>query len=213
MHALLLLDKLTKRRGEDVFAPVSFTLAPGQGLGIVGHNGSGKTTLLDMIAGIVRPTTGHIEVRGSIGYAMQHRGFQEQLSIKDNLFIEAYLSGLRGAEAAEQVRLVAARLEMLPYWNKRYAKCSSGMRGRLSVASALLASPQILLLDEVYSFLDEQSTAHAQRALQAEKERGAIIVMVSHQRQDFHGLCEQVLSLPCARIDAGEYAVPESIAR
>jgi ABC-2 type transport system ATP-binding protein len=155
-----------------------------------------------MIAGIERPTAGHCSVNGSIGYVMQHAGFQESLSFRDNLLTEALLCGLRGAEAAEQVRLVAARLEILPFWDKRYAKGSSGMRGRLSVAAALLASPQLLLLDEAFSFLDEQSVTQARHVLKAEKERGAALVMVSHDREDFVGLCERILLLPSAEVVA-----------
>jgi ABC-2 type transport system ATP-binding protein len=202
MAATLILDGIQKRRGTELFAAVSCTLGPGEGLGVVGYNGSGKTTLLDVIAGIERPTAGSRVVNGSIGYVMQHAGFQESLSFRDNLMTEAYLSGLRGADATSQVRLIAARLEILPFWNKRYAKGSSGMRGRLSVAAALIASPQLLLLDEAFNFLDEQSIAQTRHALMAEKERGAALVMVSHDRADFAGLCERVLTLPSAEIVA-----------
>ena len=202
MNTTLVLDGVQKRRGEDIFAPVSCTLSPGEGLGVFGYNGSGKTTLLDIIAGIERPTAGKLSVNGSIGYVMQHSGFQESLSFKDNLMTEAYLCGLRGDEAKQQVHLVADRLEMLPFWTKRYAKGSSGMRGRLSVAAALLSSPQILLLDEAFNYLDERSTKQAHKVLLAEKERGATLVMVSHNREDFVGLCETVLTLPDAGIAA-----------
>jgi ABC-type multidrug transport system ATPase subunit len=200
--ATLILDSIQKRRGEDFFAPVSCVLKPGEGLGVFGHNGSGKTTLLDMIAGIERPTKGTCTVKGSIGYVMQHAGFQESLSFKDNLLTEAYLSGLRGAEAIRQTQRVAARLEIVPFWNKRYSKGSSGMRGRLSVAAALLAFPQLLLLDEAFNFLDEQSITQTHYVLKAEKERGCALVMVSHKREDFIGLCERILLLPDATIMA-----------
>jgi ABC-type multidrug transport system ATPase subunit len=202
MDATLLLEDIQKRRGEDIFSPVNCVLGPAEGLGVFGYNGSGKTTLLDMIAGIERPTAGRCVAHGSVGYVMQHAGFQESLSFKDTLLTEAYLCGLRGSQATEQVRLVAARLELLPFWNKRLAKGSSGMRGRLSVAAALLASPHILLLDEAFNFLDEQSVTQTRHVLFAEKERGATLVMVSHDRRDFEGLCERVLTLPDATIAA-----------
>ena len=200
MSTSLVLDHIQKRRGEQLFAPVSCALGPGEGLGIYGHNGSGKTTLLDIIAGIEQASSGVLTVKGSLAYVMQHAGFAESLSFKDNLLTEAYLSGLRGAEAKERAQLMAARLELLPFWNKRYAKGSSGMRGRLSVAAALVSLPQILLLDEAYNYLDEQSMVQAHHVLLAEKERGAIIVMVSHNREHFTGLCERVLELPSAEI-------------
>jgi ABC-2 type transport system ATP-binding protein len=200
MTAILTLSGIQKRWDEDLFAPVSFSIAPGEGLGIVGYNGSGKTTLLDVIAGLEKPTAGTCEVTGRIGYVMQQVGFVESLSFKDNLRTEANLCGLRGAEAAEQIRLIAARLEILPFWTKRYSKGSSGMRGRLSVAAALLASPQLLLLDEAFNFLDAQSIEQTRHVLRAEKERGAALVMVSHDQSDFAGLCERILTLPNADI-------------
>jgi len=200
MSALLTLENVQKRRGEDLFAPVSFTLNRGEGLGIMGYNGSGKTTLLDIIAGIESPTAGKATVDGSLGYVMQHIGFQESLSFKDNLMTEAYLSGLRGEEAKRQVQLIAARLELLPFWTKPYSKGSSGMRGRLSVAAALLSSPQVLLLDEAFNYLDGQSVEQTHHVLLGEKERGAAMVMVSHNREDFVGLCERILTLPSGEI-------------
>jgi ABC-type multidrug transport system ATPase subunit len=202
VNATLILDNVKKRRGEEIFAPVSCVLRPGEGLGIFGHNGTGKTTLLDIIAGIEKPTEGSVQVQGRIGYVMQHLGFQESLSFKDNLLLEAYLSGLKGDEAKRQAHLLAARLEILPFWTKRYSKGSSGMRARLAVAAALFAAPQLLLLDEAFNFLDEHSIEQTHHVLRAEKERGATLVMVSHDREDFVGLCERVLTLPSAEITA-----------
>jgi ABC-type multidrug transport system ATPase subunit len=200
MGATLILEGVCKRRSKELFSPVSCVLNPGEGLGVFGYNGSGKTTLLDIISGIEKPTAGRCVVNGTVGYVMQHVGFQESLSFKDNLLTEAYLSGLRGSQALEQARLVASRLEILPFWNKRYAKGSSGMRGRLSVAASVLSSPQLLLLDEAFNFLDEQSITQAHHVLRAEKERGAALLMVSHSREDFVGLCERVLTLPSAEV-------------
>ncbi len=200
MQPTLILESVTKNRGEDLFAPVNCVLRPGDGLGVFGHNGSGKTTLLDIIAGIEKPTQGTAQANGRIGYVMQHLGFQESLSFKDNLLLEAHLSGLRGTDAKTQAQLVAARLEILPYWTKRYSKGSSGMKARLAVAASLFALPQILLLDEAFNFLDEHSREQTRHVLKAEKDRGATLVMVSHDRKDFEGLCENVLLLPSAQI-------------
>jgi len=198
--AIVSLNAIKKRRGEDLFAPVTCQLQAGEGLGIVGRNGTGKTSLLDIIAGLERPTAGSVSVNGSIGYVMQHGGFQESLSFSDNLLLEAYLSGLRGKQARQQVQLVAARLEILPFMKKVFSKGSSGMRARCAIAAALLSSPQILLLDEVFAFLDEDSREQARHVLYAEKERGAAIVMVSHDREDFSGICEHILALPKAEV-------------
>jgi len=160
MTAILTVQGVTKRRNNaELFDPLSFTLSPGQGLGIYGYNDSGKSTLLDIIAGLEKPSTGQVQLNGRLGYAMQHVGYQEALSFKDNLYIEAYLSGLKGQQATAWVEYVAQRMEITPYWHKRYSKGSSGMKGRLPIATALLGAPQLILLDEVYSFLDQHGIA------------------------------------------------------
>jgi lipopolysaccharide transport system ATP-binding protein len=197
----LVVTGLGKRRGSQLFDALSFSLAAGEGLGVCGHNGSGKTTLLDIIAGLQKATAGSVSVHGGIGYCMQHAGFQESLSFRDNLLLEAHLCGMGGKEAARRAELAAARCDVLPFWKKRYSKGSSGMRGRLNVACAIVASPQLLLLDEAFNFLDDVSLEHLRLVLRAEKERGAALLMVSHDRSDFQGLCERVLLLPSARIE------------
>ncbi|MDR1714181.1 MAG: ATP-binding cassette domain-containing protein [Coriobacteriales bacterium] len=198
MDCVLTVSGIQKRRAEELFSPVSFTLVPSQGLGVFGHNGCGKTTLLDIIAGLERPSAGRVQAPTQIGYVMQQPGFQDSLSFRDNLLAEAHLAGLRGRAAREQVEQVATRLEITPYWKKRYATGSAGMKGRLGLAAALLGAPPLLLLDEAFNYLDEQTVAVARRVLAEEKQRGVALVMVSHDRLDFVGLCEQVLLLPQA---------------
>jgi ABC-type multidrug transport system ATPase subunit len=199
---VLSLAEIGMRRGEWLFNNVSFALRAGEGLGVCGHNGCGKTTLLDIIAQMQKPALGSVKSFGRIGYCMQRAGFLESLSFRDNLLVEAHLCGLAGKNAKREAELAAARCDVLPYWNKRYSKGSSGMKGRLNVASAILASPQILLLDEAFNFLDEQSLVHLRLVLTGEKQRGAALVMVSHDRDDFFGLCERVLHLPDGQIES-----------
>jgi ABC-type multidrug transport system ATPase subunit len=196
------MDGLRKRYAEELFAPLSLVLHPGEGLGVFGYNGSGKTTLLDMLSGLLKPTAGSFTREGACGYCMQHTGFQDSLTFKENLLLEAYLCGLKGTEAQQRTHEVAARCDLLSFWKKRYRKGSSGMQGRLRIAAALLMRPRLLLLDEAFNFLDERSVEHMRHVLLAEKERGAALVMVSHNRDDFTGLCERVLYLPEARIEA-----------
>ena len=195
----LFVEGLEKHyRDQALFNPINISLGRGMGLGVYGQNGSGKTTFLDIIAGLTRQSAGTAKYKGTLTYVMQRPSFQESLSFKDNLATEAYLYGYRGAAAKARIEECAQRCGLTTFWKKRYARGSAGMRGRLGVAAALIPGPDIILLDEVFNFLDIESVAQIKQVLLSEKQRGMSIVMVSHSRDDFLGLCQQVLMLPDA---------------
>ena len=132
----------------------------------------------------------------AIGYVMQKNGFQEGLSCLDNLKLEAALCGLKGQTAYERITrcVTECKLEMFIY--KRVSKCSAGMRGRLAIALALIPDPDLMLLDEAFSALDEESRLHIKSLLLAKKRAGTAMLMVSHNPEDFTALCERVLKFP-----------------
>jgi|GEM_PF-3526452 len=197
----LLVEKVTKVRGTALFSPVSFTLHAGEGIGIYGHNGCGKTTLLDMIAGVRSPDAGEIKLGVSVGYVMQSDGFQDSMTCRDNLLFEAALCGLRGQEARQRVELAAEQCGVSDFLGKRLSRCSAGMRGRLSIAAALIPKPGVLLLDEAFSALDSETHSRIKSLLFEQKESGTALVLVSHSREDFDGLCERVLTLPDGEVN------------
>lgn len=188
------------RKSKSLFAPVSFVLHASEGLAVQGHNGCGKTTLLDCIAGVEKATNGKIEIAGRLGYAMQRPGFQANLSCLDNLLIEGALSGMRGKELRASVLHTADACGCSEYLKKAYYKCSAGMQARISLAAAVIKKPQLLLLDEPFSALDEQSYQFFRKFLFGLKEEGTSLLLVSHNSADFHGLCERMLHLPQAEV-------------
>ncbi|MDR0852436.1 MAG: ATP-binding cassette domain-containing protein [Clostridiales Family XIII bacterium] len=200
MGDVLTVRSLQKIRKVPLFLPVQFSLSAGEGLGIYGHNGCGKTTLLDILAGLQKADSGAFQLNARIGYVMQTDGFQDALSCRDNLLVEAALCGLKGSAAKARVDLCAAQCDLLSFWNKRLSKCSAGMRARLSLAAALLPDPGLLLLDEAFSALDQQTYDTVKLLLQEKKRAGLAILLVSHNRDDFSGLCERVLSLPYSEV-------------
>ena len=200
MQKVLEVNDLQKVRETSLFNPVSFSLGAGEGLGLYGHNGCGKTTLLDIIAGLQKHNSGEINLNASIGYVMQHDGFQDNLSCKDNLMIEAAICGLKGEAARNRIDYCAALCEVLPYWKKKISKCSAGMRARVALAAAFMSNPGLLLLDEAFNTLDFNTVQLMKRTLSEKKKEGMALLLVSHDKEDFPGLCERVLYLPSAEI-------------
>ena len=199
-RALIRLQGIRKAFSADLFKPVSFALGPGEGIAVYGHNGCGKTTLLDIIAGLQKADSGVCDVHTAIGYFMQNDGLQDMLSCKDNLMLEAAMCGFSGKAAQARALACAEAFGVTAFLNRRLSKCSAGMRARVSFAAAMLASPNLLLLDEAFGALD-QATREAVRSLLFEwKRKGMAFVTVSHDKSDFTGLCERVLILPGSEI-------------
>ena len=200
MQKVLEVNNLIKVRGTSLFNPVSFTVCAGEGIGLYGHNGCGKTTLLDMIAGLQKQSSGEIRLSTSIGYVMQNDGFQDNLSCRDNLIIEAAICGLKGEAARNRIDYCAALCEVTSYWKKKISKCSAGMRARVALAAAFISNPGLLLLDEAFNTLDYETVQLMKKTLLEKKSEGMAILLVSHDKEDFPGLCERVLNLPSADI-------------
>ena len=168
--ARLVADRLAMRYGaRRLFADLSFELAPGDRLAILGANGSGKSTLLRVLAGVLTPTSGsaRLSVAGapvapeaharSVGFAAPALHLYDTLSATENLAFVARLRGLPDAE--RRVAAVLARVGLAARGDDRVGAFSTGMRQRLRLAAALLPDPPILLLDEPGAALDADGAA------------------------------------------------------
>ena len=184
----------------NVFSSLSFSLPDKESLGVVGGNGRGKTTLLNIIAGLEKPTSGALSVSAKIGYVMQRGGYVERLSLKDNLLFFATLHGLSNRQAKERIEYCVEVCRLSRELNKRADKCSFGWTKRLSVAIALLNSPELLLLDEAASGLDTQSKEDLGQILHRLKNEGCCLVMVSHHKAEILEFCEKILDIETGTI-------------
>ena len=182
---------------------VSFEVPAGETLGVIGANGSGKSTLLKLLAGIVRPTRGSVDVRGRLAALLElGAGFHPELSGRENVEITGLLLGLTKKEIAsrfdEMVRFAGIE-EFLDAPVKTY---SSGMAVRLGFSIAAHSDPDVLLVDEVLAVGDE---AFSHRALEkfSEFERaGRTLVFVSHDLPLVADRCRRVLWLDGGRLKA-----------
>jgi ABC-type polysaccharide/polyol phosphate transport system ATPase subunit len=199
--------------GVTALEDVSFQVDAGETLGIVGANGSGKSTLLKLLAGIVRPTRGAVEVRGRLAALLElGAGFHPEISGRENVEITGLLLGLTKKEIAARFTDIVRFAGVEEFLDAPVKTYSSGMAVRLGFAIAAHSDPDILLVDEVLAVGDE---AFSHRALEkfSEFERaGKTLLFVSHDLALVSARCRRALWLEAGRVAAdGEAA--ETVAR
>src|SRR6266567_2602449 len=165
----LVLDLLRGRGVTHAFRAlddVSFELAPGESLGIIGENGAGKSTLLKIVAGVITPTRGSVDVRGRVGALLElGSGFHPEYSGLANIDLAAALLGLAPAEIAAKRDEIVAFADIGEHIHDPIKHYSSGMVVRLGFAVATALRPDILITDEVLSVGDESFQKKCRAAL------------------------------------------------
>ena len=164
---ILEVKNISKSFGKlKVLDDVSFTVAQGEYLALIGKNGAGKTTLLNMLLGLSYPDSGKIKFFGkeieknliyilnSIGIVFQQHTLDFDLSVKKNLIFFADIHGMERSKSLLKIDELLIRFDLKDFENYRARNLSGGMKRRLEIARALLKDPQILILDEATSGLD-----------------------------------------------------------
>ncbi len=195
---LLRLSKLTKKFGAiRAVWNVDLEISRGDCLAIFGPNGAGKTTLLKVIASLTQPTNGEISFKGhnrrrdGVGYVSHLSLLYNELTGMENLLFYARLfqikdAQLRAAEMLSKMGLKEAR-------NQPAREYSRGMKQRLTLARALLHEPQLLLLDEPYTGLDQHGCRLFTEVLRGLKQEGRTILLVTHNLGEGLELCNRVM--------------------
>ena len=197
----------TYRRGAlRVLQDVNLRICQGEVLGIRGKNGAGKSTLIEVMAGVQKPDAGSITyadgVKGQIGYVPQELSLYESLTVTQNLNFYGRAQGVRGLKLRRRRKELLEALDLTKKRRARVETLSGGMKRRLHLATALIASPRLLLLDEPTVGADAESSARILTLLETAKEEGAGIVLVSHISEDLTQICDRVLTISDGRIDA-----------
>jgi heme ABC exporter ATP-binding subunit CcmA len=165
---------------------VSFTLRSGQTLAIFGPNGAGKTTLLKVLAGLIRPREGSVQVAGgrrAIGWIGHQSHLYEHLTVRENLLFWASLYGVPAARRGPRAALVLERLGMTDRADQPVWSLSRGLAQRAAIAKALIHDPSILLLDEPFTGLDLAAAAELRALLGELRSGGAggrVVVLATH---------------------------------
>jgi len=185
-----------------VLKNISFSLAKGESLAIIGDNGAGKSTLLYIIAGIISPTTGKIKINGRICPILElGTGFHPELTAIENIKINAILLGMTLDEVREKTNEILDFAELKQFANYPLKAYSSGMVARLAFSIAIHLDPDILLIDEILAVGDirfQQKCREKLNSLRGE----ASIILVSHSRYDVEELCNRAILLKSGEIVA-----------
>ena len=188
--SLLRARGVARRFGSRVaLLPTDVTLAEGEVVALVGPNGAGKSTLLSILAGAREPSEGTVERPRRVGWVPQRAAHYGRLTALENLRLFASLEGVPRVRAEE----LAAEFD-LPE-GTRAASLSVGNRQRLDVALALLASPQVLLLDEPTASLDPAQRERVWQIARGVSDRGGAVLVATHHWEELAGLADRTLEL------------------
>jgi ABC-type polysaccharide/polyol phosphate transport system ATPase subunit len=202
-------------RGTDVWAlrDVSFSVDAGEAIGLIGRNGSGKTTLLRLLAGIIRPTSGGVEVGGRVGSLLElGAGFHPDFTGRENVFLNGSILGLDRATVRRHLDEIVAFAGLEQFIDLPVRTYSSGMAMRLGFAVAAHLEADVLLLDEVFAVGDEEFQRKCFGKIFEFKQRGGTIVFVSHDAAAVERLCERAVLLREGRVEV-DGPTQEALAR
>jgi len=188
--------KRGKSRYEDLWAlqNVSFEVAEGETVGIMGHNGSGKSTLLKSICGVLQPTSGQIVVNGSIAGLLElGAGFQHELSGRDNIYLNGSMLGLSKKEIDDIFDDIVEFAELDKFIDNQVKFYSSGMYVRLGFAVAVNVNPDILVIDEVLAVGDERFQRKCISRIREFQDQGKTIIFVSHASHLVRAICNRAV--------------------
>ena len=176
---------------------VTFDVAQGEIVGLIGRNGSGKSTLLRVLAGIFEPDEGSVELFGhTVSLLALGVGFQTQLSGRENIYLSGLLLGFTKKEIDEQIDEIIAFSELGTFIEKPVRTYSSGMQSKLGFAITAILKTDIILVDEVLSVGDshfkKKSFAKMQELI---SEKSRTVVIVSHNPDTIRKTCEKVIWL------------------
>lgn len=172
---------------------ISFSVYPGEGVGVIGGNGTGKSTLLKMIAGGLVPDEGTMTLRGGVSLLELRAGLAKELTGRDNVFLLGALHGMDQGMLQERFDEIVKFAEAQEFIDTPVRRYSSGMRTRLAFAVAVQLDDPILLVDEVLAVGDRRFKKKCYAAIEKILADGRTLVMVSHNVKDVKRFCSRGL--------------------
>jgi ABC-2 type transport system ATP-binding protein len=203
------VEGVWKRFGTtDVVADLTFDVRPGEILGFLGPNGAGKTTTMRMILDIIRPDRGSIRVFGGlpgvthqarVGYLPEDRGLYRDVPVIDTLTYFGALRGMTMGEARARAKSLLEEVGLGDSLRKKAGELSRGMHQKAQLIATVLNEPDLLIVDEPFQGLDPVNAEMLKGVLLAQRDRGAAVVMSTHDMGDAQTLCDRIVLIDGGR--------------
>ncbi len=190
------LSRKRNYREHEALKGVSLTIRKGETVGIIGTNGSGKSTILKIITGVIRQTSGEVEVKGRISALLElGAGFNQEYTGTENVYLQGTMMGFSREEIARKMDAILEFADIGDFINQPVKTYSSGMFVRLAFAVAINIEPEILIVDEALSVGDVFFQAKCYRKFEEFKEMGKTILFVSHDLGSISKYCDRAILL------------------
>ncbi|MGO4104881.1 ABC transporter ATP-binding protein [Leifsonia sp. YAF41] len=175
---------------------VSFSVQPGEAIGVVGRNGQGKSTLLKLVTGVVLPDEGSVKVKEGVAPLIEITGgFVDDLSVRDNVYLTAGLHGMTRKQIADRFDEIIEFAEIRDFIDTPYKHLSSGMKVRIAFAVISRLEEPIILVDEVLAVGDKAFREKCYRRIEELLAGGRTLFIVSHNERDLRRFCKRGLYL------------------
>ena len=208
MNEIQIVNYTKEIKGRIVLDSVSLTFHPGRIYGLKGVNGSGKTMLLRAVCGLIYPTHGYVEIDGerlgkdisfprSISALIESPAFLDNFTGYKNLEM---IASLKEVATKEDIENALMEVGLDPHDTRTYRKYSLGMKQKLGLACCFMENPDIILLDEPFNALDEESVEKVKKIILKHKERGALIVLACHDGESLSSLSDEIYNIVEGRV-------------
>ena len=200
---LATFNRLVRHREFHALNDVSFDVAKGEALGIVGRNGAGKSTLLQIIAGTLLPSHGSVTINGRVSALLElGSGFNPSFTGRENLYLNAAILGLTRNEIEERVDSIINFADIGDFIDQPVKTYSSGMQLRLAFSVQASIDPEILIVDEALAVGDSPFQAKCYQRLRELLDAGTTVIIVTHSNEVIRNFCSTAIWLLSGRVEA-----------
>ncbi len=193
-----------KKKKKELFSAlsdVSFDVAKGEVVGLIGSNGAGKSTLLKVVSGVMKPTTGKVEVHGVISPMIElGAGFDGNLTARENIYLNGAILGYSKKFLDEKFDEIVEFSELKDFLEVPVKNFSSGMVAKLAFSIATIVNPEILIVDEILSVGDIKFQEKSKNKMMELIKGGTTVLYVSHSLESIRELCTKVVWLEHGKV-------------